>query len=248
MLQAAGMIYLTTLDGGADDTYTGRVFSFDPNSQVLTPLGAQFTGGEVPYALAWHMDRLWLGTNLANGEPGNVYFIRPGIDTAWTTDHALSGDTLGGVTSMCSYKGNLYVGTDNIGGSAGKVLVRTTIDGAYAGSKTGPNTGSYNGFLTLNVFNNLLFATYWDSGPNSLVMSFDGTTWTTLFTGATTTLRPLTSQFVWNNSLFVVGGSKSLGAVLLESDQGAVFTDRTVFMTGGTTTETTVPAIGVVGL
>src|ERR1035437_4876508 len=158
MLQAAGMIYLTTLDGGADDTYTGRVFSFDPNSQVLTPVGAQFTGGEVPYALAWHMDRLWLGTNLANGEPGNVYFIRPGIDTAWTTDHALSGDTLGGVTSMCSYKGNLYVGTDNVGGSAGKVLVRTTVDGAYTGSKTGPNTGSYNGFLTLNVFNGLLLA------------------------------------------------------------------------------------------
>jgi hypothetical protein len=248
MLQAAGMIYLTTLDGGADDTYTGRVFSFDPNSQVLTPVGAQFTGGEVPYALAWHMDRLWLGTNLANGEPGNVYFIRPGIDTAWTTDHALSGDTLGGVTSMCSYKGNLYVGTDNVGGLAGKVLVRTTVDGAYAGSKTGPNTGSYNGFPTLNVFNGLLIATYWDSGPNSLILTFDGTTWSTVYTGAATTLRPLTSQFVWNNNLFVVGGSKSFGAVLLESDQGAIFTDRTVFMTGGTTTETTVPAIGVVGL
>jgi len=248
MLQAAGMLYLTTLDGGADDTYTGRVFSFDPNSQVLTPLGAQFTGGEVPYALTWHMDRLWLGTNLANGEPGNVYFIRPGIDTAWTLDHALSGDTLGGVTSMCSYKGNLYVGTDNVGASAGKVLVRTTVDGAYAGSKTGPNTGAYNGFLTLGVFNTLLIATYWDSGPNSLIMSFDGTTWTTIYTGATTTQRPLTSQFVWNNNLFVAGGSKSFGAVLLESDAGAVFTDRTAFLTGDTTTETTVPAIGLVGL
>ena len=248
MLQAAGMIYLTTLDGGADDTYTGRVFSFDPNSQVLTPFGAQFTNGEVPYALAWHMDRLWLGTNLANGEPGNIYFFRPGISTTWTLDHALSGDTLGGVTSMCSYKGNLYVGTDNVGGSAGKVLVRTTIDGVYAGSKTGPNTGSYNGFPTLNVFNGQLFATYWDSGPNSLILAFDGTTWSTIYTGVTTTLRPLTSQFIWNNNLFVVGGSKSFGAALLESDDGAIFTDRTAFMTGGTTTETTVPAIGVVGL
>jgi hypothetical protein len=98
------------------------------------------------------------------------------------------------------------------------------------------------------VFNGLLFATYWDSGPNSLVISFDGTTWTTLYTGATTTQRPFTSQFIWNNSLFVVGGSKSFGAVLLESDSGAIFTDRTAFMTGGTTTETAVPAIGVVGL
>jgi hypothetical protein len=140
------------------------------------------------------------------------------------------------------------VGTDNAGGVAGKVLVRTTIDGAYAGSKTGPDTGSYNGFLTLGVFNGLLFATYWDSGPNSLIMSFDGTTWTTVYTGATTTQRPLTAQFVWNNNLFVVGGSKAFGAVLLESDTGGVFTDRTQFMTGSTTTETTVPAIGLVGL
>jgi hypothetical protein len=248
MLQAVGMIYLTTVDAGTDDTYTGRVFSFDPNSQVLTPLGAQFTAGEVPYALAWHMDRLWLGTNLANGEPGSVYFIRPGIDTAWTKDYTLTTSSAGGATSLCSYKGNLYVGTDNVGGAAGLVLVRTTVDGAYATSKTGPNTGSYNGFPTLTVFNGQLFATYWDSGPNSLILAFDGTTWSTIYTGVTTTLRPLTSQFVWNNNLFVVGGSKSFGAVLLESDDGAIFTDRTAFMIGGTTTETTVPAVGLVGL
>ena len=254
MVQSAGIIYLTTLDSGTDNTnYAGRVFTFDPNSQVLTPLGTQFTGGEVPYALCWHMDRLWLGTNKGNGTAGKIYFFRPGIDLAWTTDHSLSTDTLGGVTSMVSYRGNLYVGTDNTTGNAGKILVRTTVDGAYATSFTAPNTTTYNGFPSMSVFRDQILAAFWESGgPNALIKRFDGTTWTTAYTGATTTVRPFVAQFPWGNGTYFVGGSKTLGAALLEAEQIGTapftFTDLTGFLSGGTTFETALPIVGLVGL
>ncbi len=253
MLQDAGIIYITTIDSGTSAAdYAGRVFAFNPNAASLTQLGAQFTTGEVPYALCVHMNRLWLGTNKGNGTAGKVYFFRPGIDTAWTTDHTLSTDTLGGVTSMVSYRGNLYVGTDNTTGNAGKIMVRTTVDGAYASSKVSPNVTTYNGFPSMIVFNDQILATNWESGgPNALIFRFDGTTWTTAYTGASTTVRPFIAQFLWGNGLYFVGGSKTLGAALLEAEQIAaaplVFTDLTGFLSGGTTFETALPIVGLVG-
>jgi hypothetical protein len=87
MLLVGDTLYISTLDSGsAPATYLGRVFSYDLVLQILTPLGAVFPIGELPYAMAWHMGRLWVGTNSGNGANGNVYFFRPDVDTAFTQD------------------------------------------------------------------------------------------------------------------------------------------------------------------
>lgn len=243
MFQNGTDIYISTLDTGSSaSNFTGTVWQFDPLTLLFTKLGAQFTGGEVPYALAWHMDRLWCGTNKGNGTAGNVYFFRPGIDTVWTLDHALSGDTLGGVACMQSYLGKLYVGSDNASAAA-KVIVRSA-DGTYAASKTGGFAGTYNGFLSMSVYNNNLLTGYWDNGPNALIYRFDGTSWVIAYTGALGTIRPFNTQFQWNQNLYFVGGGKSLGACLINTIDGITYLDLTPELSGGVALETTLAIVG----
>ena len=84
MLYANNLIYLTTFDSGTTAAdYAGRVMSLDPVAGTLTLIGAQFTGGELPYALAWHNNLLWCGTNKGNGTQGNIYYNN-GL-SAWTS-------------------------------------------------------------------------------------------------------------------------------------------------------------------
>lgn len=247
IFQNAGTIYLSTLDSGTSASdFAGRVFTFDPNSGVLVQVGTQFTGGEVPYAFEWHEGRLWLGTNKGNGTAGKVYFFRPGIDTAWTQDRSLSTDSLGGVCSLKSFQGKLYVGSDNVGGASAKVIVRTS-DGTYSSTLTGAGTGTYNGFLTLGVFQNNLYASYWDASPIALIKKFDGTTWSTVFTGSGSNQLPYTAQFQWNSNLYFSGGGKVGGAVLLNTLNGTTYTDLTPNLPGNLLTETSVVVIGMAG-
>jgi hypothetical protein len=114
----------------------------------LTPIGAAFTGGELPYALAWHQNRLWVGTTNGLGTVGAVYGFRPGIDTAWTVDHRLASDHLGGVHALQSYRGKLYVGTDAAAGTQGAVLVRDAL-GVYTVADVGGDTPALADMATL---------------------------------------------------------------------------------------------------
>jgi len=244
-------IYVSTLDSGTSAAdYAGRVFAFDPNSQNLTPVATGFSSGEVPYALAWHMGRLWVGTNKGNGTAGKVYFFRPGIDTAWTTDHLMSTETTGGVVSFYSYLGKLYVGSDNAAGAFAKVLVRDSA-GAYTTSltATGGTARVNNGFLSMMLLGTNLYVGYWnpDTTAVSKVYKFDGTNWTTAYTGAATTLRPYIGMLVTDNYLLTIGGGSALSASLIGTSDGATWDNLTPFLTGATSTETALPIFGMVG-
>ncbi len=231
MLSANGTIYLTSFDSGTSSAdWAGRVFELDRISGILTPIGAPFTTGEMPYALAWHMGRLWLGTNNGIGTVGKVYYFRPDIDTAWTLDHSLSTESLGGVDSMLSYKGKLYVGSDNAAGSRGKILVRDSA-GAYTVSDTGSGgTASVNnGYLAMAVFEDNLYASYWndDTPDTSLIRKFDNTSWTTAYTGASTTLRPFILLLVDSEELFAIGGGGLMTGAIVRTDDGTTWTNLT---------------------
>lgn len=245
-----GIIYLSTLDSGTTSAdFAGRVFTFDPLSQALTPLGAGFSGGEVPYCFAWHKGRLWLGTNKGNGTAGKIYFFRPNIDTAWTQDHSLATDTVGGACSLMSFNGKLYVGTDNSAGNFAKVLVRAD-DGTYTTSDTG--TGGVarvnNGFLQLIIFNTNLYATYWNQDTPAIakVRKFDGSSWSTAYTGSALTLRPYMLAFIANKYLYVVGGGTGFRASLIRSFTGTSWDELTAYL-AGVTTETAQPLFGTIG-
>lgn len=249
MLLVGDLVYFTSLDSGTSAAdFAGRVFSFDPISNVITPIGSGFSSGEVPYTLAWHMNRLWVGTNKGNGTAGKIYFIRPDIDTDWTTDYTLTTSSVGGATSMRSFQGKLFIGTDNIDAQRGKVLARST-DGTYVVSETGSGGTAKvnNGYLAMTEFGGNLYASYWnqDTTAISKIRKFDGSSWTTAYTGATTTLRPFILLFNANSELYAVAGGLSLSPAVLNSVDGATWTNLSSFLTGPTG-ETALPMLGLV--
>jgi hypothetical protein len=254
MIINGGQIYFTTLDGGSSgSTYTGRVFQFDPNALKLTQLGSQFTGGECPYALCWHMGRLFMGTNKGDGSAAKIYWFRPGQDTAWTQDYTLTTSGVGGCTSLASFQGKLYVGCNATAAmGTNKIVVRDTV-GAYTTAFTLTTAGTFrasNGCPAMVVFNGNLYVSYWnpDTTPDSYVKKFDGSTWSTAYTGTGTTLRPFTGLFVSKNTMFIVGGGSGLTACLLSSTDGAVWTDLTAFLSGTQSTVTAMPIVGQIGV
>lgn len=249
MLLVNGTIYLTTYDTGTGGTTaSGRVFAFDPLAQTLTPIGAAFTGGFVPYTLAWHMDRLWVGLNTFTGADGTVYYFRPNIDTTWTLDETLVG--FGSAASMISYGGQLYVGTSNVAAAFGRVVKRDTA-GAWTSVETGVGGTARinNGYYSLIVFLGSLYATFWNNDGTAIakVRKFDGTTWTTAFTGATLTLRPYMLTFLANKLLYVVGGGVGQRACLIRTADGTTWDNLTAYL-AGPITDTALPLYGVVGI
>jgi hypothetical protein len=250
MIIVGGTIYLSTLDSGTSSAnWAGRVFTFDPESGNLTPLSTNFSSGEVPYALTWHMGRLWVGTNNGIGSVGKVYYIRPGIDTAWTTDYALTTDTAGAVDSMLTFQGSLYVGSDNVAGTFAKVLKRTSL-GVWSVSltATGGTARVNNGYLSLSVFESNLYAGYYNPDTTAIakVEKFDGTNWSTAYTPTGVNIRPFIGQIVTDDYLLVIGGGKNLSAALLGTIDGTTWDILTPYLTGPTT-ETALPIHGTVG-
>jgi hypothetical protein len=232
MLAANGTVYLTTFDSGTTSAdWLGRVFSLDLDSAVLTPIGSAFAAGELPYALCWHMGRLWCGTTNGIGTVGKVYYFRPGIDTAWTLDHSLATESLGGVVSLASFQGKLYVGSDNAAGSFAKILVRDSA-GAYTVSDTGTGGTAKinNGFLAMREFDDALYASFWNNdSPTriSKIRKFDGSTWSTVYNGASGTLRPFIVLFVDDAKLFGVAGGFGLTGAIVRTPDGTTWTDLT---------------------
>lgn len=248
MLAANGTVYLTTWDSGTTSAdWAGRVFSLNTATGELTVLGTVFAAGEMPYALAWHMGRLWCGTNNSIGTVGKVYFFRPGIDTTWTSDYSLATSTAGGVTSMASYGGKLYVGTDNAAASRGKVLVRDTA-GAYTTSQTGAGGTARvnNGYLALTVLGANLYASYWNNDTTviSRIEKYTGSAWSTAYTGVGVTLRPFISLILDNAEIYALGGSIPYDAALVVTSDGTTWTDLTALLP--VETATLLPMFGAV--
>lgn len=248
ILVANGVVYLTTLDTGSSSAdWVGRVFVLDVNTGVLTPLGDPITTGHVPYALAWHMGRLWVGTNRQDPTAaGKVLFYRPGIDTAWTLDATLS---TGGVASMLSFQGLLYIGTTAPAATFAVVDVRSSL-GAYTISDTGTGgtARANNGFLALAEFSGNMYASYFnkDTTNISYIRKFDGSSWTTSYTGAAGTLVPYLGFPIDQTTLLAIGGGLTYSAALVSTPDGTTWTDRTSNLPQNSPASSGLPAFGVI--
>lgn len=251
MLSANDTIYLSTLDTGADSTdWASRVFSLDIESGNLTPIGTTFTAGHVVYALAWHMNRLWAGTNRqASTAAGKIYFFRPDIDSSWTDDYTLSTSSEAGCTSLLSYKGLLYVGCSAAAATFAKVLVRSEL-GVYTTSKTaaGGSATANNAILALAEFGGNLYASFYnaDTPAVSLIYKFDNASWSTVYTGSSSTIVPYVGFPTDNITLLAVGGGVTFAAVLLKTTNGTSWTDVSAFLSQSSTTSAALPCFGVV--
>ncbi len=222
-LAANGTIYMSTFDSGTTSANArGRVFELNPASGALTLIGTTFAAGLLPYALAWYQGRLWVGlhpTNVTVG--GQVHFIRPGLDLAWTSDEVFASP----VCSLGVYKGLLYAGLSAPSGTAAIISVRSTV-AVWSTSQTGPNTGKANGYYSMSVLGANLYASFYD--PINLVGNiekFDGSVWSTVFTG---TAAERTSYFLqtYNSRIFAFGLSDTNAPPVFTSANGTSWTDR----------------------
>jgi hypothetical protein len=251
LLSANGTIYLTTLDSGSSASdWAGRVFELNIETGNLTPLGAAFTAGQLPYCLAWHNGRLWMGSNSGDpGVTGNVYFFRPGVDSAWTTDHAI---TDGCVTSMLSFEGLLCIGCSADTGTSAKVLVRG-VDNAYSTFDTGTGTSENNCFPALSIFEDLLYSSYWDSATTSQIRRFHDSTdstaagWTTLYDQTDDGILKPWLAFPQDEDVLLAyaGGVGYAASLVLTDDGGSTWQDQTVFLSQDTPAATGLPAWGI---
>lgn len=250
ILVTNGTIYISTLDSGTDATdWAGRVFELTIETGQLTPIGTPFTGGHVPYALAWHAGRLWCGTN--TGDPtveGTIRFFRPGVDSDWTTEHTLA---VGCVSALLSYKGLLYVGCTAPAASFALVLVRSAAN-AYSTSltTTGGTAAANNAILSMAEFDGNLYAGFWNADTPSVakIYKFDNASWSTAYTGSGDTIVPFVGLASDNDILYAIGGSMPFEAVLLTTANGTAWNDRTVFLPQSDDPSTGLNAFGVVVL
>jgi hypothetical protein len=185
-------VYIRTWDGGTTPNYQGRVFRLNPDTGTLLQIGNAFgnqageNAGGMPFAIAGWNGRLWVGTNNNEAAPaGKVYWIRPGIDTTWTLDHTCAANQ-GNVISMSGYSGtgNLYVGTDGVGGAAAALVLQRTPAGVWSTSDTGLQTATRNRYDVLQEHEGNLYAHYTNPGVawavnTQVIRKFNGTAWST---------------------------------------------------------------------
>lgn len=228
MLTANGYIYLTTFDGGTTSAdYRGRAFQLNTISGALSPLGATFTLGHLPYALTYWMGRLWVGSHTGDtASNGNIYAFRPGIDAAWTLDHT---GTNGNYCSLVGYNGYLYAGTMQAAATFAKIEQRDSL-GTYTTSltATGGTARQYNAVVSMATFGTNLYACYWNNDGTAIgkIYKYDGTSWTTAYNGSGATAIQTSGMFLYNNKLYAVGNSNSQITLLFTTD-GSSWTDRT---------------------
>lgn len=233
-----GVIYFSTHDtgdnGGAGaSTYKGAVYQYTVSTNTITKLGATFTTGYLPYTLCWANDRLWAGTVTSAGEAGTgkVYWIRPGVDSAWTLDKTFAADVF--PTTMLSFNGELYVGAYTVAGGSAIVQKRTTA-GVWSTVDTAAGTVpiNENWYGGLIKFGTSLYVGFTEVGVTaSIIRKFDGTTWSSVKSSSAAVIY--NSSFTDNSVLFFWGINGANTDAFVTSSDGTTWTSRITNITAG---------------
>lgn len=235
-----GLIYVSTWDGGTTSAnFKGSVYELNPITGSLTKLGATFPTGILPGTLIPYLGKLWVGT-ISNDTAiaGRVYWIRFAGDTAFTLDHTTTIGR-GEITDMAVYKGLLYVSTRGGGGNAGLVKVRS-LAGVWSTSRTGPAATAINGYDSLMVFGDNLYAGFSDTtGADYYIEKFDNSSWSSVLT---VNLTGFPMLFSFGGTLLAANMYYASGG-LHTSTNGTSWTDRS-----GNVTDTNLPYFVVLGV
>ncbi len=253
MLVADGGIYISVCDkgqtSGGESATThpdwGRVFFFNPSSSALqelnltsptTPAGFAYT----PYSLASYAGRLYFGGLQTDGTSNSatIDYVQP--DLPPLLDLLLASPFFR-TTCMAVYQGQLYAGFQmRATGGVGVIdfaqvytrLAAAVTPGstpwATSLTATGGTAQANNLFSSMVVFGNKLYVAYFNNTQTAKIYSFDGTTWTAVYTAATSSTRAPLYLFVDTNAagvstLYAYGLAESTAVTWLTSTDGTTW-------------------------
>ena len=243
-------IYIAVLDrvvGGANAGDYGRVLRMSGITagsytivEVYNSLNTNGVANGVPYALENFLGHPWMGTS--SGKIGGSPSFSMLSSDSTQPDGFLVGPTESDVTAkfvdvgcMAAYKGILYIGYVNRGVAAPPAEVHSWNSlGVYDASAAfvSNGTGTPNGFVSMVLFNGKLYASYYDTTTGAQIYSFDGTTWTSVFTGNTSpTAHPLhlAVDNIDSKTMYAFGTRSALTvkSMVLWTTDGVTFTNAT---------------------
>ena len=159
-MNAVGMamgLFFISLNNGT----TGRVFAVDPVTGGSSQVGGTFTtANEIVVDVCAYAGRVWICTNNDNTKAANIYSIRYGVDTAWTTERTttnLGGGNYRNYNSIATKGGYLYAATSAPAGFAA-VIEKRAPDGTWTTELTAASSAAAGYYDVLTVWNGKLYA------------------------------------------------------------------------------------------
>lgn len=194
-------------------------------------------GGVGFTCVAYHQGYLYAGVGSMDGlnsTDDGIYRIRPGLDTTWTLDYAMTSANEVPL-SMATYKGLLYVGCTDYDAGAAELLVRNAA-GSWSASTTIGGATTNNMWTALKVFGDNLYAcSRENAGASSVgrIHKFDNTTWSVVKTIETTAdPKAGVEMLVHDGVLYVLCKAFDKDGQVSYSSDGTSWTDQTSGLTG----------------
>lgn len=235
----------------------GRVLRMDTASYALTEIfntnpasGANYnaSAGTLSPLLSGGGVEAWFGSVLeATGSVGKVNALvsAPAYSDAyanWIGYEGVFADK-GDVTCMAIYKGALYVGHSNTAAVSAFAVINgnplnsgLTLPGNPQLTASGGSAAATNHFVSMAIFQGKLYVSYWNKTQTAKIYSFDGTTWTAVFTSSATADQvPLNLQVDSDGDVLYAFGciDGTPPAWFMTSLNGTTWVDKSANFPGG---------------
>lgn len=155
--------------------------------------------------------------------------------------------TAGGTGAILPFGTSIYVGAYMASGTFGKVY---KIDSSYTLTTSttaapGGTAQSYNGFTAMVEFESNLYAAYWndDATDVTLILKFNGSSWSTVKTISGAGARPIMMFSVYDGTCYAYGGGDAKTGILYSSADGTTWTDISTLLP---TSKEAIPFMGTV--
>jgi len=200
----------------------------------------------VPYCLENFLGNMWMGmwTGVTNGSPLFVMFQpNPASPDGYrfVKSNALVGGSVANVTCMKAFNGNLYVGYTNLDptvqhGSIYQYTPTGAVSVALVGS--GGTAVSELGFVSMEIFNGQLYASYFNpTQASKIYQTADGVTWNAVYAASTSGQKAIPLVLRADGGVLYAWGANSSNnnTSFLESPDGTTWNDKTANFPGTST-------------
>ncbi len=153
---AMGLFYISI-----NNATTGRVYAVDPVTGAASQVGGTFVvADEIVVDVCAYAGRVWICTNNDNTKAAHIYSIRPGVDTAWTTERTttdLGASQFRNYNSLAAKGGQLYAATSAPAGFAA-IIEKRTAAGSWSTELTAGSSAAAGYYDALVEWNGKLYA------------------------------------------------------------------------------------------